>query len=181
MIKNSSRLSILLHTFSSMNHGIYFLIYSGQFDRSYLSKFLNQHYSPWHLLCCSSFPLCPIHRNCIWNLWRNCSLISFIYRIFTEPFVVKTPFFHYIFGSQLNFFPTTFSRTKWYTTMILRLPRCLYFMKYRFINWITHFLSSSALIHNYYLRSFYIKTWYYLTSLPTLINWVTTPSSSRRS
>jgi len=70
-----------------------------------------------------------------------------------NPTWLKIHFFFYIYWGKYNFFPSTFSRNKWYTTSLLWLPRCIHLMKYYFINRKIYLIPSSNLFHIYLMRS----------------------------
>ena len=70
----------------------------------------------------------------------------------------KSSLCNHICGCQHNFLPTTFFRPTWYASTILRLPRCLYNMKYYLINRLIHLINSSHPDNFHYLRSIRIQT-----------------------
>ncbi|KAB0406317.1 hypothetical protein E2I00_007701, partial [Balaenoptera physalus] len=70
----------------------------------------------------------------------------------------KSSLCNHICGCQYNFLPTTFFRPTWYASTILRLPRCLYNMKYYLINRLIHLINSSHPDNFHYLRSIRIQT-----------------------
>uniref|UniRef100_A0A0E9SJ19 Uncharacterized protein n=1 Tax=Anguilla anguilla TaxID=7936 RepID=A0A0E9SJ19_ANGAN len=58
-------------------------------------------------------------------------------------------------GVKLNLLPTTFPRLSRNTTALLRLPRCLYPMKYNLLYRIPNFSHSRSPIPIYPMRSIY--------------------------
>lgn len=129
----------------------FFIHYRGSY-RYYIIQLFYWYYSSWYLLCCSSLPLCFIHRSSICNYCQIHSLISSNLRIFNKSILFKYPIYIHIYRSKPNFLPSTLPRIKRYTTSILRLSRQLSSMKhylfYRFINF--NFKTNYFNIH--YLR-----------------------------
>eukprot|EP00069_Balaena_mysticetus_P005270 bmy_17795T0 len=70
----------------------------------------------------------------------------------------KNSLCNHICGRQHNLLPTTFFRLIWHASTILRLPRCLYNMKYYFINRLIHLINSSHADNLHYLRIIHIQT-----------------------
>lgn len=121
-------------------------------------QLIPRHCTSRHILCCSSFPLRPIHRGRIRYHRRLRPLIPAIQWLYTRLNLSKNPLPHYICRGQHNFFPSTLPRPLWNTTTILRLPRRLHNMKHSILYGIIHLAYSSNPDGIHSLRGFRIKT-----------------------
>ena len=121
------------------------------------SKLINWHRITWHLLCSSPFPLRFINRSSICNHSRICTMIPFIHWAYHKPKMIKSTIRCYICRGKPNILPTTLRRTSRNTSTILRLSRCLHYMKHHLINRINNFIRKSNNVPIYYMRKNYIK------------------------
>jgi hypothetical protein len=118
-------------------------IHNRRFNWCSSSQLINWYCTTWYLLRSSTFPLCTINGSSICNYRRLCAVIPVIYRSYYKPKMTKGPIYRYVRRSKPNILPTTLPGISWYATTILRLPRCIYYLKYHFINRVNNFFCKS--------------------------------------
>lgn len=142
----------------TMSPRVHFLIHSRRSNWNCSIQLITWYCPSWHILCCSPFPLCIIYRSSIrYHSWL-CSLIPTIFRIYLRRHMSKSSLRYYIRRRQPNIFPSTFLRFIRNTSPLLRLPRCLYYMKYSLIYRLIHLTHSCSCNNLHNLRSLRIKT-----------------------
>jgi hypothetical protein len=84
-------------------------------------------------------------------------MIPIIHWTYNESKMTKGSICYYICGGKLNILPTTFLRPSRNTAAILRLSRCLHYVKYYLINRINDFIHKCNNILIHHMRKNYIK------------------------
>lgn len=142
----------------AMITGIRISIHSRGTDRGSSLKLINRHRPTRHLLRSRSLPLCPLHRSC---LCRNSGMHPLIppdVQHKHKPKNLKSTIYNNIPRGKYNLLPTTLPGTKRHAPSILRLPRCIYHVKYRFFPRIPYFLHFGAPIRMTNVRLPLIQT-----------------------
>lgn len=128
-------------------------IHHRRINRSGSSQLLPRHHSTRYILCGSPFPLRPFYRSSICHHSRNYPLIPSNLQNLNKPQMTYYPIRHHIYWSKLNILPPTFLRTKWNTSAILRLPRCILILKHCLILRFHNFIRIYHNAHIHLLRS----------------------------
>lgn len=165
MTSNNSRSKNQIHNNNTMNIRIHFLIYSRGTNRNLSIKLITRHYTTRYLLCSSPLPLCTKNRSSICNLCSYLPLIPTNIRCNPSPTMSKSSILHDVHWGKYNILPSTFLRSKRYTSTILRLSRCNDSMKCYFFCRIYNCIRRTTSVYFHYLRS---------TSCPTKSNCQTT-------
>jgi len=132
---------------------VYFLIYYWGCNWGNFSKFCTRYYTSWYILCSRTFPLRTKNGGRVCYFCRIYSLIPSFHWINSTSTNSKSSIFCNVRRSKFNLFPSTFPRSCWDTTTLLRLPRCLYKMKCAFINRISNIIYCPNNICIYFMRS----------------------------
>ena len=141
-----------------MNFRIPIFIYCRRINRNCIIKFLYWYCTSWHILCSSSFPLCPLYRSSICYPSRIHVLIPNNVRLYYKPHLTYNPFHYYIHRSKFNLLSTTFLRVKRDATTVFWFPPCLLDMEYRLFFWGNFIHPKLDYIFFYSNRSFYDET-----------------------
>jgi hypothetical protein len=140
-----------------MSTRICILIHNRRSYRSSTSKLINRYCTTRHLLRSSTLSLCIINRSSICNHRGFCPMIPTIHWAHNKPKVIKGPICRYIRRCKPDILPSTLSRISWYTTTILRLPRCIHYVKYYLINRVNNLIRKSNDISIHHMRKNHIK------------------------
>ena len=84
-------------------------------------------------------------------------MIPLICRAYNKPKMIKGPIHCYIRRSKFNLFSSTLPWISRHATTILRLPRCIHYMKHHFINRINNLICKCNNIPIHHMRKNYIK------------------------
>ena len=136
---------------SFMSSRLYFPVHSRRLNRYCAGQLVPRHCFTRHLLRSCPLPLRTLHRCCLCYCRCFRSLVSTVFRLHPPQYLNKNSLWCHICWSQLNLLPSTLPRTSWYTSTILRLPRCLHPLKYSFFYWILNLTCSRRYIPLHYL------------------------------
>lgn len=131
----------------------YFPIYSRRPYRYCPGQLLPRYCAPRHILRSSPLPLRPIYGGRLRYYGRFRTLIPPIYGVLPARYMNKNPFWCDVCRCQPNLLPPTLPRAGRNATSLLRLPRCLYPLKYSLFDWVPNLSSGRNYVPIHYLGS----------------------------
>ena len=140
-----------------MSLRLYFPIYRRRPNGNCTSKLFTRHCSSRHILRSGPLSLCLVNRSSIRYYRRLRPSIPPILRVHPWQHRSKNSLYDYVCRSQYNVLPSALPRPVRNATTLFWLSRCIYNLKYDFLNGLFHLINSSHVNSFHSVRSFRIQ------------------------